>query len=117
MLLKQSCPQAGKADSPGMAVPTVVVDNDELEIIEDDVLETDVEMGLDDDSELEILVVITEELEILVVGSVELEMEDDSVVIRLEDDVDKLATVVVKPSKAFAQTIVPSSPAVAATTV
>lgn len=109
MLLKQSCPQAGKADSPGMAVPTVVVDNfDELEIIEDDVLEIDVEMGL---------VVATDELEILVVGSVELEMKDDSVVMRLEDDVDKLATVVVKPSKAFAQTIVPSSPAVAATTV
>lgn len=63
------------------------------------------------------MVVATDELEILVVGSVELEMKDDFVVMRLEDDVDKLATVVVKPSKAFAQTIVPSSLAVAATTV
>ena len=66
MLLKQSCQHAGKFDSPGMAVPVLVIVNDDEE-----------------DGEVE---------------------EEVGVEIDVDDEVDGMDTLVVNPSKAFAQT-------------
>jgi hypothetical protein len=96
ILLKQSWPQAGSADSPGIVV-TVVVGAVELE------------------EELVLMVDVAEE-ELLLDDEV-VETRDVDVKINEDDEVDALSTLVVMPSKARANTTVPSVSAVAPTTV
>ena len=123
--MKQSCPHAGRFVSPGIAVPTL--DDKELEVDvvprDDEVLklvvEEDVPPADDDVLETEL------EVELRLEDEVEAEVDDDDVV---ELDIDEVVTVnceevelsetlVVIPSKACAQTAVPSGPAVMGTTV
>jgi hypothetical protein len=97
MLLKQVCPQAGKLDSPGTAVPVlfIVGDNDEEEV------------GFDVDEE----VVLADEV---VVDFIE-DVEDEDMITEDEvlDDEEVVLTAevvagAVNPSKASAKTIVPA---------
>jgi hypothetical protein len=153
MLSKQSWPQAGKADSPGIAVPVVVVNDDFEEVDDIDkevVFDTDdEEVGVEEELVFEIAV---EEVKVVgdVVFDVDVEKVEEEEEIEVEIDVDEaeedvfdddeevnvaeevvvdeesdnevaevevLDTLVVKPSKAFAQTTVPSGPTLTGTTV
>jgi hypothetical protein len=142
MLLKQVMPQAGKLDSPGTAVPVVVIteevletkvvvvalvdlDDEEVGVAEDVVFEVDVaeakvveEVVFIDvevvEVEEEVILVEVEAVEEIVAEEVEMWEE---VVVESDDEVEVLAAVVVKPSKAFAQTTAPLESAVIGTTV
>lgn len=91
MLLKQSWPQVGKADSPGTAVPVVAThdDEEEVDVKEVKVFETDdEEVGVKWDVVFEI-------------DADEVEVEEE-LVVESDDGIEALDTLVVKPSKAFA---------------
>jgi hypothetical protein len=112
-------PQAGKADSPGTAVPVVVVNEevDELKVVALVVVDWDDEVvGVE-----EIIFVDVEAVEGVVVSNDDDDEVEMGEVVAVESDgeVEVLATLtlVVIPSKAIAQTTVPLGPAVIGTTV